>query len=219
MVARNRVEMRGTIVGQEVWSTGVTMIGGTDEVITDLGELQEWADECKAFVESVAMPEALLECMGAAGTIDMNQISVQAYGAVGGIVAQATADLSGVSGTSGLAHPSQSALVFSGRTLFAGASRRGRNYWPATGVTINAPSLRVVSTELSPLVTGWADLIKGLADASPGLVQTIPVVYSPTLDVLTPVSSYQVGDVVDTQRRRRDSLVEDYTTIAYPPPP
>lgn len=219
MVARNRVEIRGTLATEEVWSTGITMTGAGGEVVTDLAELQTWADNAAAFIEGLDMPAELTDALGPNTLADITEVAVQAYGAVGGITAQAVSTVDGVDGTGTVAHPPQVAMVFSGRTGLAGGSRRGRNYWPALGQSLNAVTARVSLTDRLALVAAWIDFVAAMADAADQGVLTGPVVYSPTLDLVTPVTSYQVGDVLDTQRRRRDALVEVYTSGAYPPAP
>ena len=41
-------------------------------------------------------------------------------------------------------------------------------------------------------------------------------VWSRTNASLSAVQTLQVGDVADVQRRRRDALIESYTSLAYP---
>lgn len=72
-------------------------------------------------------------------------------------------------------------------------------------------ALNIGSTEGE--ATEFRDMVVGLGQIAVGEVFMQPVIYSPTLDALTPVSAVRVGNVLDTQRRRRDAVPETYVTV------
>jgi len=112
----------------------------------------------------------------------------------------------------------QNALVFSLRTTTPGGSGRGRLYWPAvampidTTLRLSSANVTSITSEMktylgairSALVAGWAGGVFNLA------------VRSKTTKTTPHVNKLQAGNVLDTQRRRRDSMIEDYVSVTIP---
>lgn len=102
--------------------------------------------------------------------------------------------------------PFQCAPVVSLRTALRNRSGRGRFY---------APSLAVDQIADGRMTTAARDT---LADAGQALLQGLTaaggevVIYHRAAKGTTPVISLDVGDVIDTQRRRRDKLIEARTS-------
>mgnify|MGYP001404327376 CR=1 FL=1 len=102
--------------------------------------------------------------------------------------------------------PFQCAPVVSLRTATLSRAGRGRFY---------APSLAVDSLDGGRMSTAARDT---LADAAQDLVQGLTaaggtlVIYHRGAGTTTPVTSLDVGDVIDTQRRRRSKLIEARTS-------
>jgi len=121
------------------------------------------------------------------------------------------------SGTGTASHPFQTSMVVSLRTQAVGASGRGRLYFPATGMVLDADTLRPITTNVN-LALGAT---KSLLTAIDGVVRTTfntarLGVWSRKGAVINNVNGLQLGDIMDVQRRRRDALVESYSTLAYP---
>ena len=118
--------------------------------------------------------------------------------------------------------PPQTATVISLRSPFPGASARGRAYWPALAPAMSTTTGRLTSASRTALLTDWNAYMASIADAilaaAPGGDTVAPVIWSPTLGTSRFVTSFWVGDVIDTQRRRRDDFDEAYSTLAYSNP-
>jgi len=121
-------------------------------------------------------------------------------------------------GTGTAKQTAQTAVVFSLRTNTPGASGRGRLYWPAVGSNISS-DLRI-STLQTGLYAGEAKsylqaMRDALSSSFPAGVFDLAIRSRATRS--TPhVVRIQVGNVLDTQRRRRDTLPESYSTVNIP---
>ena len=114
----------------------------------------------------------------------------------------------GVAGTdaTGVLLPPQLAVVCSLRTDLATRAGRGRMFWPGpasdalTDGTLGA-------TPIAAFVTAGSALFSAMGASS-----LIPVLYSRTTTLVQVITSFDIGSVLDTQRRRRDKLVETRTS-------
>ena len=103
--------------------------------------------------------------------------------------------------------PFQVSLAVSLSTTLANRHGRGRFYLPP----LTAASLavgRVAPSSLTTIGSAVGALFSGLAGGN-----LTPVVRDRTGHISTVVTSASVGDVFDTQRRRRNKLVEERVTI------
>jgi len=103
--------------------------------------------------------------------------------------------------------PFQCATVITLLTASATRHGRGRFYLPplAASFLLNG---KLNSTAMTTLDTAWTAFFDSLNTDGVN-----PVVRNRTGHISTPVTSARVGDVIDTQRRRRNKLVETYTAI------
>lgn len=112
----------------------------------------------------------------------------------------------------------QSATVISLRTNTPGPTGRGRLYFPAVGVTINTQLRQATPTPLS-LATDMASYLMSIRTALAASFPTIGfdlAVRSRTTKTTPHVVRLQVGNVPDTQRRRRDAYTEAYVSVNVP---
>lgn len=102
--------------------------------------------------------------------------------------------------------PFQVAPVVSFRTALKSRSGRGRIYSPSMAVTQIANG-RMIPAAQTALADGAQDMLQALVAG--GLA---PVIYHRTTGTTTNITSIDVGDVFDTQRRRRNKLIEARTS-------
>jgi hypothetical protein len=106
--------------------------------------------------------------------------------------------------------PFQCATVISLLTASATRHGRGRFYLPPLAVS-TLDTGKLSASAITSLDTAWTAFFDSLNTDG-----VSPVVRNRTGHISTPVTSARVGDVIDTQRRRRNKLVETYTAIAVP---
>jgi len=111
---------------------------------------------------------------------------------------------------SGNVLPFQVAIVVSLKSIIANRTGMGRFYLPPADVSMVTAG-KLSSTALTNLQTGLNALFSSLN--ANGL---IPVIRNRTAHTSTTITTGRVGNVFDTQRRRRDSVTETYTGITIP---
>lgn len=104
--------------------------------------------------------------------------------------------------------PPQNAICVSMLTGLAGARNRGRFYLPPPVSSAVTTTGRLGTTQQTALVDGLGVAFSGLATAG-----FTPIVRSSVGGgAETVVTSVRVGNVIDTQRRRRNAIAEVYVT-------
>ena len=208
-----RVSIIGAMPSGEEWSINpVWSIGG------DFGAPVS-ASQAKTIADAIALitvPAGLTAQMTSG--VNVQGCRVEARDVNGILEAQAEG-IKGTPtpGTSSAPKSFQSAWVVSLRTATAGASGRGRLYWPATGSPISSSTLRPTSADVTAFLTGAKSYLTAIEAAIDVTLDGVSLaVWSRTRNDLFRVTSIQAGDVLDVQRRRRDQLIESYTTLAYP---
>lgn len=208
-----RLTLSGTLAaGAEAWSTSVCYQDPNQIAPSTGAEIQAWATACAAAVPT-AVTSQLSNLLSTQGKI--TQVKTYEYEAVGQPADRSGAASVNFSGGATPAMPLQTAMVLSLRTGRAGRSYRGRLYWPAQGASVMSGG-RFSSSDHTGAVADVVLMLQAFADAWPATGAIVPVIVSASQNAVTPVTSVQVGDVPDTQRRRRDALVENYVTEDYP---
>jgi hypothetical protein len=117
--------------------------------------------------------------------------------------------------------PSQCAVVMTLVTALPMRTAKGRIYLPLLGITASAANKgRIAPTTVTAIVNAGRGLIIALNNAVDAAYE--PASPLPKISVQTqvtgagvaPVTGVRVGDVIDTQRRRRDNAFENYTSLA-----
>lgn len=215
-----RVSIQGTQGSFEVWSI--------NPVYDPTAEFDSWSQDIgqqmAVAAKGVAIPAGILSCW--ASTTKATKIRVEGRSdSTDKLMGYAEAAYNApVSGTGTMALPLQAAIVTTLLTATPGARGRGRLYVPATGVQLIAPDGRINSPTPATIRDGMNTWLSSLEDAMGNVLETYnPLVglnlaiRSKTAKTTPHVTTVRVGDIVDTQRRRRDSLPEVYSSVAYPP--
>lgn len=216
MAVFNRIRLGGGLYGSERWSTHLditldrTASGGAAQGGVDA--LKTWADNIVASALTNAHDNALGELLSLNGTLTDVRVEYISAGVVIEAAEATTAEVGVGSGSKAF----QTACVISLQTARAGASYRGRVYWPAIGA-VTGTSGRMTAPTTANVAARYVALANDIIGALPS-TPTDPglCVYSPKLDAVTPVTSVSVGDVLDSQRRRRDKLIENRATVVIP---
>lgn len=207
-----RVSLLGTMPGGEVWSVNPCFFLLDEPADVTGTEVLAIANAVRA----IAVPTGLKNLWN--GTTQLNAVRVEARDREGILNAQAEGVLTSPGVGSGVnPHPYQTSTVTSLRTAYPGAQGRGRLYWPATGIAVDASNLRANSSAITSALTavkGYLQSIETAVAASAGPARLS--VWSRTGTAFHGVTELRQGDVLDVQRRRRDALAESYNAVAYP---
>lgn len=181
------------------WSFGVWTTNTGDDAAAALTKFQTavaamWASGIDAFIsDQIAYT--------AQKVVTVDQSTGRQIARADGAVTDAGAD-------TGETLPPQVALAVTLRTALATRAGRGRIYLPPFAVSQMA-SGRMNATNKGTTLTA----VKGMFDTLISDGHT-PVLYGRTAHTVTPITTLALGDVFDTQRRRRDSYAETYTSTA-----
>lgn len=126
-------------------------------------------------------------------------------------VASASYSRSGTGG--GIPLPAEVSIVVSLRTARAGASYRGRLYLPAPQTSIVLSTGNIDSTAVSTIATQIANAFIAM-NADVTYTSAGVLVRSRLHNTTEDVTSVDVGNVFDAQRRRRNSTGESRTSVA-----
>lgn len=185
-----RIVLRGTLPGNEIWSTafwtGINGNTGTAQQIADnLPTIGAWA----AFQTAV---RAMLNAGGSLSALDVYQYRTAATEATD----KGTHTFTDLTGTGGGALPNQVACVMTLRSATPTRSGRGRMYFPAIGCGVGSDGL-ANPTQLNNLRTSLATLLS---------TQDSRIVSS-TRGETYPLVAVDNDYVLDTIRARTDQLV------------
>lgn len=215
-VEHNVIRINGSLPGGEVWSVNPKFHNPAGSQYEGYDVLLAWVETIMELNSALVLPPAARNLLSSAGSL----VSIRAeYRDAAGNLAQA-AEIVTTSPIPGTGTPSktfQTSFVSSLLTGRPGRSYRGRLYWPALGANIGTTDLRVPDVQLNTYVAGIKDFLLAIQNSQPAVGASKLSVVSDTLSVATPVTSIQGGDVLDSQRRRRDSLVEGRVSYAFGP--
>lgn len=189
----------------EKWSTSVSVEEIGPITPPSPSDLQGWAEDIRVWFGTVTAESTLLKgYWSSEGRLD--SVDAYYYPSVGANASvQGSSTGGAVSGSGTLQQAAQVACVFSLLTGQAGRSFRGRMYWPAQGCPLTSTMRGGLPSQSSAnAMAVFLNYVASITLTGNGNV----VVVSPTLGIVTPVTQVRVGDVLDTQRRRRDKTSE-----------
>lgn len=209
-----RVSVQGALPGGEVWSVNpVYSIGGDFGAPVSAAQALTIATA----IDALTISAGITGIFAAGTTITGNRVEARA---LNGVLETQAEHVRGapVNGTVAASpHPYQTAVVCSLRTTTPGPSGRGRLYFPATGATLAIGNYRMTPAVVNSTLLGIKTLLSGIQGAIDVTLDGVALaVWSRKTLALHVVNNVQMGDVLDTQRRRRDALTENVTAVAYP---
>lgn len=215
--AHNVVRVLGGSPGGEVWTINPRFYHPSGTPIVEYADLLTWATAINSLNAGAVWPSTLLSLITTTGSI--RGIRTE-YIDENGDLAQAAEFIrpTAQAGTGTLGKPLQTSLVISLLTGRPGRSYRGRLYLPYWGAPTLQDTGRVAASSRQSIVDAmqvWLTAVGAAAPIGGGLEL---VVVSQTIGIAARVNQLSIGDVPDTQRRRRDSLVEQRTGVVFPAP-
>jgi len=207
-----RVSLQGALPGGEEWSVNPCFsLADTGTSVT-----YDQLNTIVSAINSISIP-ASVRLMQSTSTTNTG-CRVEARKLTGELEALAEGVRgAAIAGTGTSAHTYQTSLVLSLRTAQAGATGRGRVYWPATGLIVGASTLRPSGADVSTFLLGTKAYLAAITTAiAPTLGSAPLIVWSRSTGGRYLVNRMLMGDVLDVQRRRRDASVESYQSLAYP---
>lgn len=207
-----RVSILGATQGGEVWSINPTF------AVEPPGQILDYTDvlAIATAVDAITVPTNLTNKLNSAQSITGCRVEARTFAGVLEATAEHTRTPVVTGGGAG-AHPQQVSMVCSLRTGFPGASGRGRLYWPATAMPLTGGTLRVSSSDVTAMLTAFQTYLSAITTAVQATVALSTLhVWSRKNGAMYQVNRLLVGDILDIQRRRRDTLSENYQSITYP---
>lgn len=216
--SHNVVRIKGTLPGGESWSVnpafrvpGVVVGSGS---VTTYDDLAAWASAIGNAEVDQVFPDNLQNRLSTVCLV--TAIRTEYWDENGDMTEAAEYSMPvPAAGTSAPNMPLQTAIVSSLKTGRPGRSYRGRLYWPCLSINLNATTLRVSTADIGEFATAVASWLHDTAILGQVHMPALaPCVYSPTLGVASEIITVSVGDVLDTQRRRRDKAIETYSSAS-----
>jgi hypothetical protein len=204
-----RIRILGTLPGGEQWSIGVAFTGNFDTTPLSSAALQAWANAVGGLETGKVIPPTWQGLLSTVAFV--NAVRAEYYEDGGALSDVREFILSTpAAGTGAPTKPYQTSVCVSLLSGIPGRRFRGRIYLPALAATISATTLRMAPTISQAISDDAVDWLSAVAAAGPTSPALVPAVWSKMNESAVAISSTRVGDVLDTQRRRRDSLVETY---------
>ncbi len=219
------IQWGGKLPGGETWSCSLrcaeqTTIGPIGTQVPPQAEVKSWlAGSIKdAVLAYHTRPGTLISPAVKLSFVKANRIDVDGTYMDALTNEELYADIAGAGGGGGVL-PNQATIAVSLTTGFSrGPAHRGRFYLPMPSINIDANTGLIGSGNAQSIRQSTKTFLEAIADV-PGIDapnSLTPVVMSRKAGAATyrVVTGVEVGQVIDTQRRRRRSLKETYQGVA-----
>lgn len=214
LISYVRVSILGSAPGGEIWSI--------NPVFDPTGEFpgsvdQQALDDAALAIANLNPGAQLLSFMSSALSITGARVEVRDDATDDLIAISVQGRGSALTGSGTPLRGAQTAVVVSLRTNTPGGSGRGRIYWPAVGTAVST-TLRFDASFITAALTQVSTYLHAMEAALATEFPTIGfdlAVRSRTTHTTPHVNTLRIGDIPDTQRRRRDKMVEAYQTAAF----
>lgn len=208
-----RLSIQGTLPGGEVWSVNPAFIGNFDTTPPTTATLQGWANDVAAGITDI-VSGPLRTALSVRAPI--TNVRATLYGSDGRVALYQDAPVNNVGGINQMQLPPTTAVALSLYSAISGRSNRGRIFWPALGLGVDETSGRLPLATCQGLANAASAMLADIQDAAPADWQCVLGVWSPTLLRGIAVTQIKVGDVLDSQRRRKDALEEARAIAPFP---
>lgn len=207
-----RISLLGTMPSGEEWSINPVYRLNAQDVDVSFAQLTAIATA----IDAITIPAGMKDMWTPTTTLVGCRVEARTNeGVLEGLAEHGRS--TPVFGTGTQPHPFQTSAVISLRSPLAGPSGRGRVYLPATGAQISATTLRWVPLAQENALDAAKTVFAGIRSAITASVpDNILAVWSRKLNTTLGVTRILAGDILDTQRRRRDTLVESYIQLTIP---
>ena len=208
----------GTLYGgQDIWVNGIRMavpVGGNPGTVNETDLLVDFATDIAAHVQS---PDSAYSNRTQLEWVKFNEID-----SLGRYVDEGTTHVheypTPISGTQSSSYPAQVSLVISMRTPQArGYASKGRLYVPVPKAFSIGGLGYIDVFNMQPVADAWSTFITNLNNM-PGIDEAniVASVVSkvPATGATNPITNIRVGNVLDTQTRRRNQIPETYADAA-----
>lgn len=222
----NVIRILGASPDGEVWSVNPRyvvkgVLGGT-AAVEDAEAMETICAGIAALNDGYVLPTVMRQALSS--SLSITGIRMEAISDEGLLIGAAEHTLATpVAGTTAPIRPLNVAwCVTLNHGAQYGRSGRGRLFWPALGsVPALGSTLRVTNANRAAFLgdlVGWLEAVAGIIRDQSGMGATSArqVVWSRTKGTITEVDNLSLGDILDSQRRRRDALREQRTTIPWP---
>lgn len=214
--------LKGSLGNVEVWSTSVSWgVFGIAPDNPDQATTDQMALALRTFLTTANLPTGLKALMSTSASIDSVRVELRSENEITLSVSEQLL-AAPATGTGVATKTPQDSVVLSLRTSTPGARGRGRMYWPALGAAISntfqlsSPTQATVAADAKTLLSAIGTQMNNVYIGNASARRVVASVRSITDHLNRDITSIQVGSVLDTQRRRRDSLPESYVNVTYP---
>lgn len=214
-----KLALKGRLGASEVWSVNPTL-DPYNEIPAAWDQAK--GDAAALAIAGLTIPSRLLLALSNAGSLTSVRLELRDTSTPGILGVSEYSLPTPKIGTGAPVSTPQTSIVASLRTATPLSQGRGRIYWPSPGVGVSDSTFKLAPAFAQDLADGFSSYLTSICRAVATAFGAAPIggiglsVYSPTKNTLTPVNRILVGDVLDTQRRRRDAVPETYKIAVFP---